>query len=268
MGVRRGSRASSGGSVASTDITDSTSVGRSVLTATDAAAARTALGVTGVSAGAIADLSNWGNPTNAFHLLEPAGAFADHGSAPQTLTVTGGFRRGRLGPRALVPGVWPPVSPAGTLLSFPAWLGWDQAFSLGLTIRGNGEAGPSGKIIQTGWDGSPIHEVVWVDPTHVRVILHHATGGPVLGPLIAVDPTKPLRILYTYVYHSPWLYVNGVGTDCGSDWSFTNSASNNVAALIEATGFSANDLEFWSGVTLTADQAVADYERYASSFRY
>lgn len=37
------------GSVASTDITDSTSVGRSVLTATDAAAARAALGVTGLS---------------------------------------------------------------------------------------------------------------------------------------------------------------------------------------------------------------------------
>lgn len=39
----------SGGSIASTDITDSTSVGRAVLTATDAAAARTALGVAGLS---------------------------------------------------------------------------------------------------------------------------------------------------------------------------------------------------------------------------
>ena len=36
-----------GGSVTAADITDSTSVGRSVLTATDAAAARTAIGVTG-----------------------------------------------------------------------------------------------------------------------------------------------------------------------------------------------------------------------------
>jgi hypothetical protein len=37
---------SGGGSVTSTDITDSTTVGRAVLTATDAAAARTAIGVT------------------------------------------------------------------------------------------------------------------------------------------------------------------------------------------------------------------------------
>ncbi|MBK7823314.1 MAG: hypothetical protein IPJ61_20220 [Tessaracoccus sp.] len=236
-----------------------------MLTATDAAAARTALGVTGVSAGAIADLSNGGDPANAFHLLEPAGAFADHGSAPQTLTVTGAFRRARLGPRALIPAVWPPVSAVGSL-SFPASIGYNGPFSVGLTIRGNGEAPPSGSILQATSGGSVRHEVFFSDPANLNARIF-STAGPVWGGTpFAIDTSTSHRIVYTFAYPGGAVWMDGaLGT---AVFGYPNDLADMMLCLVDCAGISACDFDFWPGVVLTTDEIAADFERYASSFRY
>jgi hypothetical protein len=79
-----------GGSIVSTDITDSTTVGRSVLTATDAAAARTAIGVTAAPRAL-------GNPIQVSDAEELSPAIGSGGSTSTTRnagTLSGGVPAG------------------------------------------------------------------------------------------------------------------------------------------------------------------------------
>jgi hypothetical protein len=219
----------------------------------------------GVTPEQIADLSGLMGAADAFHLIESAGPFLDRGSAPQILTETGAFRRARLGPRALIPAVWPPVSAVGSL-SFPASIGYNGPFSVGLTIRGNGEAPPSGSILQATSGGSVRHEVFFSDPANLNARIF-STSGPVLGGTpFAINTSASHRIVYTFAYPGGAVWMDGaLGT---SFYGFPNDPADMMLCLVDCAGISACDFDFWPGVVLTTDEIAADFERYASSFRY
>ncbi len=84
--IRPGS--AGGGSVTASSITDSTATGRSILTAADAAAARTAIGAGTSSFDATADAT--GSALHRWKLNEGTGtSFADSGSANEAMTLSG-----------------------------------------------------------------------------------------------------------------------------------------------------------------------------------
>jgi hypothetical protein len=265
-----------GGTVTAADITDSTTVGRAVLTATDAAAARTAIGVSsGVSAAEIANLSGVFGADNAYHLIEASGSFADRGSAPATLTVVGAFRRGRLGPRALVPGVWVPDPAGRSCLAFDAATP-SMAWSVGVTVRANGEGIAGGGRLIYLYGSSGNYSVVLVDATTINGA--SARSGTLSGGESppTVDWTAPHRILFRNTDGgSPQVWLDGVH-QTGCDFSWPPLAPITRVGLFgmdvaghdpfAVRGLAAADLDYWTR-TLSDAEVVADYERYAMAFR-
>jgi hypothetical protein len=264
-----------GGSITAADITDSTTVGRAVLTATDAAAARTAIGATSFSVSALADLSGTLSADNAFHLLEPSGAFADRGSAPATLTEVGTFRRARLGPRALVPGVWVPDPAGRACLAFDPVTA-SMAWSVGVTVRANGETIAGGGRLLYLFGSSGNYSVILVDGTTING--GSARSGTLNGGESppTVDWTAPHRILFRNTDGgSPQVWLDGVH-QTGCDFSWPPFAPVTRVGLFgmdvaghdpfAVRGFAASDLDYWTR-TLSDAEVVEDFERYALAFR-
>ena len=223
----------------------------------------------------IANLSGTFGADNAYHLLESSGAFLDRGSAPVTLTEVGAFRRARLGPRSLVPGVWVPDPAGRACLAFSPSSTPTYTWTVGVTVQANGEAVVSGALLYVYGATFEWSQVV-VDATTINTLVDR--GGAVIGgTAAAVDWSKPHRVVLRLAGYgsAPTVFVDGVHqTSCDSGWPPTVAASRiglfgmdrPLSDPFALRGFSANDLDYWSR-TLTDDEIVLDYERYAQAFR-
>jgi hypothetical protein len=228
-----------------------------------------------LTASALADLSGTLGASNAFHLLEPSGAFTDRGSAPVTLTEVGTFRRARLGPRALVPGVWVPDPAGRSCLAFnPATA--SMAWTVGVTVRANGETIAGGGRLLYLFGSIGNYSVILVDGTTINGA--SARSGTLFGGESppTVDWTGPHRILFRNTDGgSPQVWLDGVHqTGCDFSWPpyvpVTRvglfGMDQPLSDPFAVRGFAATDLDYWTS-TLSDAEVVADYERYALAFR-
>lgn len=223
----------------------------------------------------IADLSGVFGADNSFHLIEPSGPFLDQGSAPATLVETGTFRRARLGPRALIPGVWAPDPAGRACLTFDPVTS-SATWTIGVTVRANGEGVTGGSLLFLFGAVNQWARLI-VDATTINGQVNRGgsiDGGPTPA---AVDWNATNRLVFRCTAGgSPQTFLNGVHqTGCDFAWPPLNPVvrvglfgmNEPLTDPLAVRGLSANDLNYWTR-DLSDDEITEDFERYASSFRF
>lgn len=212
----------------------------------------------------LTDLSGVLAAVNSFPLYETSGAYSDNGTSPQTLTDHGSARRGRLGPRSIVAGLWPDTA-ASTGLSFPATPAVDKSFSVGVTVVKTEETFVGGTLM-AGVESAAKYVVVTI--TETTATIRSQNGITTVPVTVSNDLTRPTRLLAIHTPTEFSMFVNGVkvgpilyanDVDINSVWLFSRSLS------VTNAGFGVNNLDYWDAAVTDAD-ALLDYERYAQAF--